>query len=201
MSAGSPVTFRSLSRPAKLCVLAVLLLFTLGGLELAARAFWRIQHHVSPGVAWKALLPEWDTSGVDAVAPRHGDKSFDVLLVGGSTLTDDFGTIGPELERALRSHVPWPVRVINLSAVGRISLETRIKYEWLADKRFDLVVLYDGFNDIYLNNVAPGRFCIDGSNLPAFANCDCCTHTLRCATWHCQLRSATWRTISATSGV
>jgi hypothetical protein len=166
MPAGSPVTFRSLSRRAKLCVLAVLLLVTLGGLEVAARVFWQVHFHVPARVAWKAMLPEWDASGVDAVAPHHGDKSFDVLLIGGSTLTDDFGTIAAELKQTLQSRVPWPVRVVNLSCVGRISLETRIKYEWLADKRFDLVVLYDGFNDIYLNNVAPDRFRMDGSNLP-----------------------------------
>src|SRR5262245_21233543 len=105
------VTWRTLSRPAKRWVLAALAVLTLGGLEVAARAYWIWAGGVPfgrPDLAWKALYPEWDRSGVEAVAPYHGDDTFDVLLLGASTLTEQFGPIAPELRRQLAGRVPWP---------------------------------------------------------------------------------------------
>jgi hypothetical protein len=163
------IRFSDLSRRAKLCLLALLTVFVLGGLEVAARTYWwrtRGVPFAHPELAWKSFVEEWDRSGVEAVAPHHGDASFDVLLLGGSTLTDQYGTIPQELTRALQGRLPWPVRLVNLAAAGRVSFDSRLKYGWLEDRRFDLVIVYDGINDTPMNWVPPGPLPLDGSNVP-----------------------------------
>jgi hypothetical protein len=166
-----PLTFRQLRRSAKATLLAMLLLAVCGGLELAARCYWRLAKGVPfarTDLIWKAYYPEWDESGVAAVAPHHGDSSFDVLLLGGSALTDTFGHVGPELKAALEQTLEQPVRVVNLAALGRTTRDSRWKYERLADKRFDLVVVYHGINDAFLNNVPPGSFQPDYTHAARF---------------------------------
>ena len=61
------------------------------------------------------------------------------------------------------------MRITNLASPGRNSLDSRLKYEHLADKRFDLVLLYDGFNDVRMNNTPPGAFRADYSHDPRYA--------------------------------
>jgi hypothetical protein len=39
-----------------------------------------------------------------------------------------------------------------------------LKYRWLAEQHFDLVVVYDGINDTRMNNAPPGMFCDDYSH-------------------------------------
>jgi hypothetical protein len=171
-SPGPPrVTWRTLSRPAKLWALAALAALTLGGLELAARAYWAVARKVPfahTGEIWKAFFPEWARSGVDGLALRPGDGTVNVLLLGGSALTDGFGSVGRELTAALESRLGVPVRVVNLAELGRTSRDSRIKYDHLAGKSFDLVVNYDGFNDAFLNNVPAGAFRPNYSHAPRF---------------------------------
>src|SRR5262249_5770696 len=48
-------------------------------------------------------------------------------------------------------------------------LDSRIKYEHFADRRFDLVILYHGINDVHLNNTPPGCFRPDYSHAARYA--------------------------------
>jgi GDSL-like Lipase/Acylhydrolase family len=158
------ITWRQLRLTTKLCLVALFLLLLTGGLEVIARLYWwRVKHvfPITPEAVWRTTYHEVATSGIDGVAPNHGDGTFDVLLLGGSVLHASFGDIASRLQTRLAEKLGRPVRVINLAFHGRTSAESRMKYERLADRRFDLVVLYHGINDAFLNNCPPGAFRAD----------------------------------------
>src|SRR5262249_35058295 len=98
-----------------------------------------------------------------------GDDTFDVLLLGGSVLHPSYGTIPRHLGPALEAKLGRKVRLVNLSFLGMTSLDSRIKYEHFADRRFDLVILYHGINDVHLNNTPPGCFRPDYSHAARYA--------------------------------
>jgi GDSL-like Lipase/Acylhydrolase family len=145
----------------KLCFLGLLLLLLVGGAEIASRIYWSAcQGARGAGAAaiWRTFYPEMATSGIDQVAAGHAADSFDVLLLGGSVVYPAFGKINERLESALQDKLGRKVRLVNLSYPGRTSLDSRLKYEYAADKRWDLVLVYHGINDVYLNNCPPGKF-------------------------------------------
>jgi len=171
-SAGVPRrSWRDLSWQARLGVLAVLTVLVLGVLELSARAYWCINKKVPllrTERIWNTFFPEIEASKVAQVAPLHGDSSFDVLLLGPSVLQENFGDIGPRLQAALAGQLGLPVRVINLARMGMTSRDSYLKYRRLSDKRFDLVVFYDGINDVYLNACPRRRYRSDYTHCPRY---------------------------------
>jgi len=145
----------------KLCYLALLLLLSVAGLELISRVYWcAFQGARGTGheALWRTFYPEVAESGIDRVAPLHGDDSFDVLLFGGSVVSTRLGKTGDYLQSALEAKLGRKVRVVNSAFPGRTTRDTRIKYEHFADKRWDLVLVYHGINDVFLNNCPPGTF-------------------------------------------
>jgi hypothetical protein len=92
------------------------------------------------------------------------DETYDVLILGGSTVSDDFGSIGPKLRDGLEKQLGRPARVYNLALYGHNSRDSALKYRQLAHQRFDLVVVYDGFNDARMNNAPADRFRDDYSH-------------------------------------
>ena len=166
----APRRWRDLRRSVKLCVLAFVSLLMFGGLEVASRVYWKKKRGVPanrPELIWRSFFRE--LYDIDTLAPYHGDDTFDVLLLGGSVLTAEFGDVAPRLQAALEQKLGRKVRVVNLSHPGRVSLDSRIKYERLSDKRFDLVLAYEGINDVAMNNTPPGKYRSDYSHRPRYA--------------------------------
>jgi hypothetical protein len=166
--ARQPARWRNLRRSQKLCVVGLALLLLVLGLEGVARLYWwRVKGvtRLSAEAIWRTTYVELTPSGIDGVAPYHGDKSFDVLLLGASVLHPQFGDIGPRLQQRLEQKLGRPVRVINLAYPGRTSVENRMKYARLADRRFDLVLFYEAINDTFVNNCPPGEFRADYSHV------------------------------------
>jgi hypothetical protein len=161
--------WKDLRTSQKLCVVGLALLMLLAGLEGIARLYWwRVKKvaRLSPEAIWRTTYGEVASSGIDDVAPYHGDDTFDVLLLGASVLHHCFGDIGPRLRARLEEKLgKRPVRVINLAYPGRTSIERRMKYARLADRRFDLVLLYEAINDISTNNCPPREFRADYSHV------------------------------------
>ncbi len=156
----------------KLCILGVLLLLVVIGLEGVARLYWfwsKGVGHISPEAIWRTNYSEIASSGIDDVAPYHGDDSFDVLLLGASVLHHSCGDIAPRLRERLAAKLACPVRVINFAYPGRTSAESRAKYARLENRRFDLVLVYHAINDAYLNNCPPDEFRADYTHIPHFA--------------------------------
>jgi GDSL-like Lipase/Acylhydrolase family len=96
----------------------------------------------------------------DLMAPPPGDHAFRVLHLGGS-VSEQFGG---ELERRLPELVGRPVKVFNLARSAHTSRDSRNKLEYLQNAPFDLIVVYNGVNDIQMNCVPDEIFRDDYSH-------------------------------------
>jgi len=127
--------------------------------ELGARAFWSLRYGVPfrrPDRVLYAFYPGLER--IDRKRPAGGDGFYDVLFLGGSTLDAQWGEVDRALSEELAYHGHRNVRIFNLAVPGHTSRDSRLKYEALGRGRFDLVVIYDGFNDIRTNNAPPELF-------------------------------------------
>jgi hypothetical protein len=132
---------------------------------VAARAFWRLRFGVPirrPSRVLYAYYPE--LQAIDTKRPSREPGSFDVLLLGASTLNRNWGHV----EAALREQLAYTghrnVRIFNLARAGHTSLDSRLKYAAVGEARFALVVVYDGINEAFLNNAPPEIFREDYSH-------------------------------------
>ena len=164
--------WKQLRPSSKVCVLLLIGLVFIGVLEVGARFYWKSVKGVEPGQSeaiFRSFYDELDEAHIDAVAPYHGDNTFDVLILGGSTVTRFFGDIGERIGAGLEQKLGRKVRVVNLANLGHTTRDSLNKYARLKDKRFDLVVIYHGINDVRLNNTPPGAFKADYSHHTRFA--------------------------------
>lgn len=158
-SADSPR--RRWSRRLKIVVGVVFVGYLLVLGEIACRAYWYFNRGVPflhPSAIWHAFYPEVKQSGVDKVAVRNDDDVFDVLLLGGSVVSEGFGSIAPRLGEGLKAKLGREVRVFNLAFAGKTSRDSLLKYRALEDKHFDLVIFYHGINDTRMNDCPPKLF-------------------------------------------
>jgi hypothetical protein len=79
-----------------------------------------------------------------------------------------FGDLPDRLRAALERELHLPVRIYNLAYPGRTTLDSYDKYRHLADKQFDLVVVYEGLNDCFLNNCPARVFRSDYTHAPRY---------------------------------
>jgi hypothetical protein len=160
-------------RPARKASLGIwarkLLLFSVTFLifgELASRGvcWYRKSPFWSRDCVWYAFYPQLRTSGVEDAVISNTDETYDILILGGSTISDGYGSIGRQLAAGLQQRLGRPVRVFNLAAASQNSRDSVLKYRRLAHQHFDLVVVYEGINDTRMNNAPPDQFCDDYSH-------------------------------------
>lgn len=133
--------------------------------EVAARAFWSLSYGVpfrDPGRILYAYYPE--LRRVDGERPTHGDKFYDILFLGGSTLHRDFSQVEQVLLEELAYKGHRNVRIFNLAMTSHTSRDSWIKYGALGAARFELVLFYDGINETRANNAPPEIFREDYSH-------------------------------------
>jgi hypothetical protein len=94
-------------------------------------------------------------------AEEKGEGDMDVLLLGGSVLHEDWGTIPQALEERLTLAARREVRVFNLAKPGHTTLDSWYKYRRTAERDFDLVLVYHGINELRLNNCPESVFRAD----------------------------------------
>lgn len=147
----------------------VLLLLTVSLVcgELGSRIYWSLKSG-APLLARRCLryaqYPLLRSSDVENAARSRTGETFDILILGGSTISHYHGTIGRDLGDALQTRLRRPVRIFNLAYSGHNSRDSALKYRWVAEQRFDLVVVYDGINDARMNNSPPELFRDDYSH-------------------------------------
>lgn len=90
--------------------------------------------------------------------------SCDILLLGASALHENWGSLTQQLLEALPSRTDRRVRLHNVAVPGQTSPDSFYKYRHLADQRFDLVLVYDGINDVAANNFPTTLFREDYSH-------------------------------------
>ncbi|MEX0727070.1 MAG: hypothetical protein WD065_12410 [Planctomycetaceae bacterium] len=127
---------------------------------LGFRLFLYLRYDVSPVArtssldGYQLIYPEVYKSGVLDIPQDGGDAALDVVLIGGSTLEQTAG----ELTERLRQSWGPEVRVYNLAKAAHTSRDTLFKFRKLPERGIDLIVLYDGFNDIRMNCVPAADF-------------------------------------------
>ncbi|MBM4266291.1 MAG: hypothetical protein FJ144_06735 [Deltaproteobacteria bacterium] len=132
-------------------------------LEAVARGYWTVTHGTgflaSPSrVAHEVFYPELRAAG-DTSDPEVRT----LLLLGASALHPEFGNVEARLRRELEAGGK-PVRIVNLAVPAQSSRDSYLKYRFLEDRRFDLVIVYHGINEVRANNVPPGLFRKDYSH-------------------------------------
>lgn len=128
--------------------LVYLVVLAWGGLWLYGTICWGIQRSRSnPNEVWEIYYTELYKSGVQAVSTVPDHRHIDVLMLGGSVLEQ----VGPELNAQLQARLGKSVRVWNLAYSAHTSRDSLLKYRFLRDRKFDLVVVYHGINDARMN--------------------------------------------------
>jgi hypothetical protein len=151
------------SRSRRLLFLAFYLGFCWAVVWLGGRLFWWLGSAVpfsQRPSAWDHYYPRLRQSGLLQRPASRSDERFDLLLLGGSVLDPDWGTVEAELERRLEARLPGRWRLANLGQAGFTSRDSLLQYRHLAEQRqlFDLVLVYDGINDTRLNCCPPELF-------------------------------------------
>lgn len=148
-----------LTRRKRALFLLVLLVLMLGCVELACRGFWRLRGvPLLPGngalyrATYQELIPLRDDP------PIADDDTLDVLLLGGSVASPQWGTIGEELQSRLEDSLGRSVRVHNGAFRAHTTRDSAIKTSVLADLPYDVVVVYHAINEVRANAVPAEAF-------------------------------------------
>jgi hypothetical protein len=121
---------------------------------VAARAFWSLSYGVpfrDPSRILYAYYPE--LRRVDSERPGHGDKFYDILFLGGSTLHRDFGQVDQVLLEELAYKGRRNIRIFNLAMSAHTSRDSWIKYAALGAAALNWCSFYHGINETRANNV------------------------------------------------
>lgn len=86
-----------------------------------------------------------------------------VLTLGGSSMFNRRMT--ERLRTALQRRYERPVEVLGAALRMHTSRASVIKYDFLSKYRFDVVLIYEGINDLWANHVTPERFRDDYGHL------------------------------------
>jgi hypothetical protein len=146
-------------------VLASVIFLVFG--EIGSRLFWCYERGaplLTVDGLWYAYYPQLRSSGVEDTVISNTDETYDILILGGSTISEAFGTIGTDLGDRLQKKLARPVRVFNLAFAAHNTRDSLLKFRRLARQRFDLIVIYHGINDARMNNAPPDQFRDDYSH-------------------------------------
>ena len=164
-SPGSPPRARAVFWPKKnsrkLIFASTYVVFLGALLWFAQKAYWRLAAGVPfdrSATVWDHYFPQIRLSGLTERQSNRYDRQFDLLLLGGSVLEPAWGDIAERLTQRLEAKLPGRVRVYNLAVAGFTSRDSLLQYRHLEHQRFDLVVVYDGLNDVRLNCCPPELF-------------------------------------------
>jgi hypothetical protein len=149
------------SRPRRFQFLAVYLLFCGTLVYAGEKLFWKLYAGVPFGKTaeiWDQYYPMIGKSQLKETHPRRSDERFDILLLGGSAITPQWAPVERMLAGKLREELDDRFRIFNFAFPAQTSRDSVLKYSRLADEQFELVVVYDGFNDARLNCVRRDEF-------------------------------------------
>lgn len=108
---------------------------------------------------------ELAASGVLGAPVSREDDTLDILTLGASV----FLQVENQLEGRLQREFEGRVRMYHLSTTAHTSRDSWLKYARLADKRFDLVIVCHGINDVRMNYWPSQVFRPDYSHCPWYA--------------------------------
>ena len=132
----------------------MVVLATLCSVEVLARANYALHHrHLPFFSSGRDFIYRFYPELRPALQPERAAEGLRVLLLGGSTLHPEFGDIAERLADRLQERFQQPIRMVNLAMPAQGVLDCDYKYRFLRQRRFDVVALYVGMNDVRANNV------------------------------------------------
>jgi len=139
----------------KAAAVVLYLLFILALMEIWARGYYAARRGMGFFSSASDQVYMWypQLRALDDYEYEQG--SFNLLLLGGSVLTDDWGRVASFLKEKIRSELGKEANIVNLAAAAQSSLDSYYKYRWAGGKRFDMVAFYQGINEVRANNVPP----------------------------------------------
>ena len=115
---------------------------------------------------WDYYYPELKASGATSAPVSRDDDTIDVLTLGGSVLLQ----VESVLESRLRVELGDRVRCYHLSTTAHTSRDSLQKYQQLAGRKFDLVILCHGINDVRMNYWPTSLFKNDYTHCPWYSD-------------------------------
>ena len=143
---------------------------TLLMLEIASRIYWKAKSKVPFTEPWKISLsfyPELEL--ISTLNPSTNDNYHDILLLGGSVLNDQWGTVSTEIRQLLEKKKVSNIRIFNLAVPAHTSRDSLLKYKALKNYRFDQIIFYHGINETRANNIPGHLFKADYSHFDWYA--------------------------------
>jgi hypothetical protein len=132
----------------------VWIVYLCGLLAVAGWAYWahRTGQLTTPASSgknefWRTYYSELAQSGVMDAQTSPDDGYVDVVMLGASVLED----ASKPLEEQLRAAFGDRLRVYQLARAAHTSRDSAIKFDLIKDKHFDLIINYDGVNDVRMN--------------------------------------------------
>lgn len=168
-------TWRNLSPRARLLIATTNLVVLLGCLEMASRVYWKAVHNVPPfatGKIWEKNFPHFAQVYEQTRPENSTPGTCEALVLGPSVWAASCGDLKERFERGLSEKLGRPVRVSNLSVPGHTSRDALLQYRRLADRKFDLVLVYHGINDVFLNNIPEPLYREDYSHASRYRHID-----------------------------
>jgi hypothetical protein len=139
----------------KAIIVVIYLIFLVILLEVWARGYYAARRGMSFFAPAGEQVYQW-YPGLKALRQyKYDEGSFNLLLLGGSVLTEDWGQVPECLNEKIKDVLGKAPNVVNLAAAAHSSLDSLYKYEWAGGKRFDMVAFYQGINEVRANNVPP----------------------------------------------
>jgi hypothetical protein len=120
---------------------------------LAVRVYMNFNYDVNllrPQESICKYYPRLRETMQSTIPPNNG--SFDILILGGSSVNRKISYIEDILFNELALRGNKKIRIYNVSDYAHSSLDSYIKYKNLKDKKFDLVIVYNGINEVRANN-------------------------------------------------
>ena len=149
-----------------LITIVLILLFT----EFSFRAFYAVAYKNASILVKPSRVIEHYYAGIteQLLDFEADDDAKDLLLLGGSVLNPAWGDIEKELNTffANRGH---NVRIHNLAMPAHTSLDSRLKYNLIAENRYDAVLVYHGINELRFNNCPEEMFKADYTHVDFYA--------------------------------
>ncbi|MCP4158144.1 MAG: hypothetical protein GY757_61160, partial [bacterium] len=100
-----------------------------------------------------------ELEAVQSSLPHQKDEVFDILLIGGSVMHPEWGHIQRHLERKFDR-----VRFHNIAQSSHSSLDSLTKLTLLKPFHYDLMIFYQGINEVRMNNIPEKYFREDYSH-------------------------------------
>lgn len=148
----------------KIFFTAIYIVFVLLILEVWARGYYVAKRHLGFFITANDMVYNWYPELRKVKDYRYEPGQLNMLLLGGSVLTNKWGNVEESLKEASRRILGKEANILNLAESAQGTPDGFYKYTWITGKRFDDVLVYYGINEARANNIPSRLFRKDYSH-------------------------------------